>query len=197
MRPCAMMGLAPDGEPLSAMDRGVLSRSLRVAVAVERLGWLPPGAWADVAVALLLEGASDSEIAELAGLGVGVSGWSTSPLVEVLYERYGVAELGEAEAVEVVADLLAAELRSRPAQVTSPMIRLLARLAPPHYQSDLANQALGAEEYLDCDCVAQVDPAWEEALESRTGMQVPDRVTRALAAPLRACLPTCQPRHSH
>ena len=192
-----MMGLVPDGEPLSAMDGGVLSRSLRVAVAVERLGWLPPGAWADVAVALLLEGASDSEIAELAGFGVGVSGWSTSPLVEVLYERYGVAELGEAEAVEVVADLLAAELRSRPTDVTSPMVRLLARLAPPNYRSALANQAYGAEEYLDCDCTAGVDPAWEAELESRAGIAIPDEVTRALAAHLRACLPTHQPPHSH
>jgi len=192
-----MMMRVGEGHVLGAMDREALSRSLRAAHAVELLGWLPPGAWANVAVALLLEGAPDSEIAELAGFGVSVSGWVTSPLVEVLYERYGVSEMGEADAVEVVTDLLAAELRSRPAQVTSPMIRLLARLAPPHYQSDLANQAYGAEEYLDCDCVARVDPAWGVELESRPGIDLPDRVTLALAAPLRACLPDSEPPHGH
>ncbi len=191
------MMLVREVQSLGAMDREVLSRSLGVAAAVERLGWLPPSAWVDVAVALLLEGASDSEIAELAGFGVDASGWSTSPLVDVLYERYGVAEVCEAQAVEVVADLLAAELRKRPARVTSPMIRLLARLAPPDYQSDLANQAFGAEEYLDCDCAARVDPAWEVELESRRGIALPDPITRALASPLRACLPAHQPPHGH
>ena len=80
----------------------------------------------------------------------------------------------------MVADLLAAELRSRPTDVTSPMVRLLARLAPPNYRSALANQAYGAEEYLDCDCTAGVDPAWEADLESRAGIAIPDEVTRAL-----------------
>ena len=192
-----MMMLVGDGESLGRMDPEVLARSLRVARATERLGWLPPGSWPNVAVALLLEGAPDAEIAEVAGFGISVSGWTTSPLVEALYERHGVLEVDEAEAVEVVADLLAAELRSRPTDVTSPMVRLLARLAPPNYRSALANQAYGAEEYLDCDCTAGVDPAWEAELESRAGIAIPDEVTRALAAHLRACLPTHQPPHSH
>jgi hypothetical protein len=69
------------------------------------------------------------------------------------------------DAVAVLARLMADDLRVRPAAVTAPMIRLVARLAPPDHESDLANECFGCEEYLDCDC-ARVDPQFESRRQS-------------------------------
>lgn len=102
-----------------------------------------------------------------------------------------------AAAVEMLAGLLAADLRARPSGVTGAMIRLLARLAPPDFESDLATQCFGAEEYLDCDCSAQLEPSWEAELEALPGFGIPNSVTPALAGPLRSTLPLVQPPHAH
>ncbi|MBK6886875.1 MAG: hypothetical protein IPH03_10855 [Tetrasphaera sp.] len=165
---------------------------------MESQGWLPPQRWVDLAVVLLLSGFEDAEVAELAGLPADISGWVTEPLVQGLYDRYAVTPVVSVDsAVETIAALLAADLRARPANVTAPMIRLLAKLAPPEFSSPLANQCFGAEEYLDCECVAEVDSSWEVELEARPGPAIPDELVMALAAELRSTLPAQQPPHSH
>jgi hypothetical protein len=75
------------------------------------------------------------------------------------------------------------------------MIRMIAKLAPPAYESDLANDAFGAEEYLDCDCVASVDDSFEAELEGLAEISIPDDLVRALARSLRSTRPTTQPPH--
>ena len=179
------------------VDAVALNETLRIARAAEHLGRLAPGDWPNLSVALLLEDVEDSEVAELAGFDQRVSAWTVHPLTEALYERHQVSAPDTESAVDAVARLLPADLRARPATVTAPMIRLLARLAPPSFESSLASQCYGAEEYLDCDCTGQVDPSLEDRLEAMPGPRIPDRVVRVLAAPLRSTLPLVQPPHSH
>ena len=85
----------------------------------------------------------DSEFADLAGLPASVTGWYTDPLVSCLYEKYEVPQPDAQDADAVVAGLMAADLRARLATVTAPMIRLVARLVPPAYESDLATECFG------------------------------------------------------
>lgn len=78
------------------------------------------------------------------------------------------------------------------------MIRLLARLAPPNFDSVLANECFGVEEYLDCDCsAAKVDQTLEAELEALPGPQVADAIVRALARRFRSALPSEQPSRGH
>lgn len=161
------------------------------------MGCLGPGAWPDLALALLLEDVEDPEVAELAGYDQQVSAWTVDPLTEALYERYEVPAPDKDGAVHSLAGLMAADLRARPAVVTGPMIRLLARLAPPNFESSLANECYGAEEYLDCDCSGRVDPAFEAELEAMPGPRIPHSVAHMLAKPLRSTLPLVQPPHGH
>lgn len=180
------------------MDPAELDATLRIARAAERMGCLDAGDWPDLAVALLLEGVDDPEIMELAGFDRDVSPWAIDPLTRSLYDRHATAAPKDVEAaVEMLARLLAADLRARPSNVTCPMVRLLARLAPPHFESDLASRCFGAEEYLDCDCSGQVEPSWEAELEALPGFEVPDSITHVLASPLRSTLPLVQPPHTH
>jgi hypothetical protein len=180
------------------VDAVGLNETLRIARAAERLGCLASGDWPDLAVALLLEDVEDPEIAELAGFDRQVSAWTVDPLTEALYQRHVVPAPDTEGAVEALAGLMSADLRARPAVVTGPMIRLLARLAPPSgFESSLANKSYGAEEYLDCDCSGQVDPAFESELEAMPGPPIPDSVARVLAGPLRSTLPLVQPPHGH
>jgi hypothetical protein len=180
-----------------AVDAAALWETLRVARAAERMKFLRPADWPDLAVALLLEDVEDPEIAELAGFDASVSDWTVRPLTEALYEKHGVPELDPEGAVECLAGLMAEDLRARPSVVTGPMIRLLARLAPPDFDSSLANRCYGAEEYLDCDCAGRVDPTDEAELERRPGPRLPDSVVQVLAGPLRSTLPLVQPPHAH
>lgn len=179
------------------MDAAALKETFRLAKAAEHLGCLRSGDWPNLAVALLLEDVEDPEVAELAGFDEHVSAWTVDPLTEALYQRYAVPAPDTEGAVDSLAGLMAADLRAQPAVVTGPMIRLLARLAPPNFESSLANQCYGAEEYLDCDCSGQVDPTWEEELEALPGPHIPDSVARVLAGPLRSTLPVVQPPHGH
>lgn len=154
------------------------------------MGQLSSGDWPGFAVALLVEAVDDPEVAELAAFGRRVSPWKVNLLTESLYDRYGVAAPADSnEAVASLAGLMAADFQARPATVTGPMIRVLARLAPPDLDSDLANQCYGVEEYLDCDCSGDVDPAWENELLALSKAQIPDGVIRELARPLRSTLP--------
>jgi hypothetical protein len=175
-------------------------RSVRVALSVaraaERCGFLDPGDWPDVAVGMLLAGNEDPEIAELAGLSGAASGWDVDPLVAAVFERHGISPPDVDESVALMARLMADDLRARPAVVTAPMIRLLARLAPPDFESDLANQCFGVEEYLDCGC-AQVDPDVEAGLQLLPTLSLPAPVIQALARPLRSTLPAAQPPREH
>jgi len=170
--------------------------ALTIASSAERCSWWAPRYWPDLAVELLLTGADDGEIAELAGLPAGVTGWDSEPLASSLYEKYDVRLPDTEQAVAVLARLMASDLRARPASVTAPMIRLVARLAPPAYGSDLANQCYVCEEYLDCDCT-RVDPEFETELESIPPLELPDGLIQVLARPLRSTLPVAQPPPSH
>ena len=74
---------------------------------------------------------------------------------------------------------------------------MLARLAPPNFESSLASKCYGAEEYLDCDCSGRADPTLEVYLEELPGPHIPDSIARVLAKPLRLTLPLVQPAHGH
>lgn len=180
------------------MDLAALQETLRVARAAAQTGQLRAGGWPGVAVALLLEGADDLEIAQLAGLNEHVSAWEVDPLTEALWDRYEIAPAPNADAaVELLAGLMAADLRVRPALVTGPMIRLLARLAGPEYDSTLANACFYAAEYLDCDCEVGSSLELELELDALPGPLIPDSLVRALASGLRSTLPLVQPPRSH
>jgi hypothetical protein len=170
--------------------------ALLVARAAESRGCLQPGDWPNVAVSLLLEGAEDPAIAQLAGLSRRANGWDTEPLVVAACERHEIVVPGREESTVLVARLMADDLRARPAVVTAPMTRLLARLAPPDFESDLASRCFIAEEYLDCGC-AEIDLGFEAELQSMPTLGLPAPVIQALARPLRSTLPTTQPAHGH
>lgn len=178
------------------MQSDVIRTTLTIARASETLGWFGPSEWPDLSVALLVEGSEDAEVAELAGLPPTVSGWDTDALVTPLYERYAVTGSTAEEAVAWLAATMAADLRARPAVVTAPMVRARARLAPPGFESELANRCHGAEEYLDCGC-ARVDERWIRELEALPGPEVPDSIIEILARRLRSTLPTRQPPRAH
>ncbi|GLY43371.1 hypothetical protein Amsp01_093940 [Amycolatopsis sp. NBRC 101858] len=135
------------------MDDASVRTALLVARTAESRGFLRPGDWPDVAVSLLLEGAEDPAIAELAGLNRQANGWDTEP-------------------------------------------RLLAGLAPPDFESDLAGRCFTAAEYLDCGC-AEADLGFEAELQSMPTLGLSAPVTQALARPLRSTLPTTQPAYGH
>jgi hypothetical protein len=173
-----------------------LRTAFTVARSAERCAYWAPRHWPDLAVVLLVARFEDPEIAELAGLPASVTGWDTDPLLSALYERYEVRAPQIEDAVAVLARLMTDDLRARPAAVTAPMIRLVARLAPPDHESDLANACFGCEEYLDCEC-GRVDPQFESELENLPPLQLPDGLVQVLARPLRATLPLVQPQRSH
>lgn len=180
------------------MDSAELVEALRVANAAQRMGCLSSSDWPELAVHLLVEGADDPGIAELAGHNAHTSSWTINPLLEATCRHYGV-ETPEAEAaVVLLAALLAADLRARPAVVTGPIIRMLATLAPWKFESALATQCYRAKEYLDCDCnVTDLDPSLEDSLEALPGPALRDALVQWLAEPLRATLPLTQPPPSH
>ena len=131
------------------MDDAQLRTAIAVARAGERLNIVRSGDWPDIAVSLLVAGREEAQLAELAGLPKSASGWDTDPLVADLSDQHGVTVPAPAEATELIARLMAQDLRQRPAAVSAPMIRVLASLAPPDFESDLAAQCAGIEEYLE------------------------------------------------
>lgn len=178
------------------MDHEIPRTALTVARSAERWWYWQPGDWLGLAVEMLVAGAGDDEIAELAGLPSNVTGWDTPRLVTSLYEKYDVPTPGAEDAVALLARLMATDLRMRPAAVTAPMIRLVAKLAPQAYESDLANECYGCAEYLDCDC-ASVDPRLESELESLPPLELPGGIVQVLARPFRSTLPAVQPPRGH
>ncbi|MCR6483215.1 hypothetical protein M8542_10345 [Amycolatopsis sp. OK19-0408] len=178
------------------MDDASLRTTFLVARAAESCGCLEPGDWPDVAVSLLMEGNDDPEIAELAGLSRRASGWDTDPLVAAAYDRHRISVPDKETAVDLVARLIADDLRARPAGVTGPMIRLLARLAPPDFEANLASRCFTAEEYLDCGC-GEDDLGFEAELQSMPTLGLPGPAVQALAQSLRSTLPAVQPPHGH
>ena len=171
--------------------------ALTAARSAEQLSYWEPGDWPQLAVELLVAGFDDAEIAELAGLPASIMGWDIDPLVVSLFECYRVPVLGAEDAVAFLARLMATDLRARPATVTAPMIRLMARLTRPAGESEMPWQCYGGEEYLDCDCGTSVDPEFEEELERLPSLPLPDGLVRILSRPLRATLPLVQPPHGH
>lgn len=161
------------------------------------MGYLSSQDWVDLAVALLLEDVNEPEVAELAGFGRDVSDWYIAPLVEALYERHGVAVPDDETSVVTLAGLVSADLRARPAPVTDPMIRILARLAPSDFESPLANKCYSEAEYLDCMCAPRAYPTLEVDLEALPGPPIPGAVVELLAQRLRSTLPLVQPPHGH
>ncbi|EOD70591.1 hypothetical protein [Amycolatopsis vancoresmycina] len=178
------------------MDDAALRTTFLVARATESRGCLEPGDWPDVAVSLLLEGNDDPEIAELAGLSRRAGGWDTNALLAAAYDRHRISVPDQETAVDLVARLMADDLRARPAAVTGPMIRLLARLAPPDFESNLASRCFAEEEYLDCGC-GEDALGFEAELQSMPTLGLPGSVVQALARPLRSTLPAVQPPHGH
>jgi hypothetical protein len=65
--------------------------------------------------------------------------------VAAVCERREVVLSGQDEPVILIARLMAYGLRALPATVTAPTIRLLARLPPPNFESDLATRCFGVE----------------------------------------------------
>jgi hypothetical protein len=178
------------------VDGEIFVTALVVARSAERLSKWRPRDWPDLAVELLLAGTDDPEVAELAGMPRSVTSWETDPLVACLYEKHGVLLPEPAEAVTVLARLMATDLRRRPANVTAPMTRMVAALALVAPESGLANQCYRSAEYLDCDCVP-ADPGFEGELENLAPLALPHRLIQVLARPIRSTLPLTQPPRSH
>jgi hypothetical protein len=181
------------------VDDEALATALAVARSAELLSHWRPRDWPDLAVELLLAGIDDPEVAELAGLPESVTGWETDPLVASLYDKHGVPLPDPDQAVTLLARLLATDLRLRPAAVTAPMIRMVAKLAVAAPESGLATQCSYSEDYLDCDCVPKTVPEveLEAELENLTPLTLPDSLVQLLARPLRSTLPLSQPPHGH
>lgn len=179
------------------MDGGQFRTAVRVACALEDLGAFRPDDWVRLGTTLLELGRDDEGVLDLAILSESASGWDTDEIVRDLRERLAIGQTNANEAAEMVARLLADDLRARPAVVTAPMIRMLARLAPPDYASELTSECYGIEEYLDCNCVAEVEPGYEDELEARASLDLPDPIVGVLAQRLRSTLPTTQPSHDH
>jgi hypothetical protein len=174
----------------------LLRNVLEATRALERVGFLRPDDWPPLATQLLLLDVEHDKVLALACLPPEPSGWATAPIVDDLYTQLGIEEPSANSAVELVARLLASDLRVRSATVSDPMIRMLAKLAPPDYGSKLANECHGYEEYLDCTCV-RVDPKFEEDLKALPGISLPDSIIELLARSMRATLPLEQPARSH
>lgn len=155
--------------------------------------------WVELATQMLASGEDAAPIVDLAILAPPASRWSTDPLVAALCEMWEVTTLDPDVAVELVARALADDLRRRPeAMISAPMIRMIARLAPPDYRAKLANECNYAEEFLDCDCMPErVDPELEERLEHLPTLGIPDEFIRLLALRARESLPALQPHRGH
>lgn len=100
-------------DPLTLFDVDVaaLRQTLQIARAAECRGHFLSGDWVDLAVALLVGGVEDPEVAELAGFDQRVSAWTVHPLASILYERYTVPAPDPDAAVGLMAGLMAADLR--------------------------------------------------------------------------------------
>lgn len=179
------------------MDDGQFQTAVRVACALEDLGVFGPADWVSLGTTLLGVGRDDEGVLDLAILDKSARGWETDPVTRELRGRLGMPAMDPDEATEMVVRLLADDLRARPAAVTGPMIRMIARLASPYYASKLANECEGTAEYLDCDCIGEVDPHFEAELEARASLGLPDPIVSVLAQRLRATLPPTQPPHDH
>lgn len=181
------------------MDRDQLQTVVAVARAADLLGLLHADDWIDLATQMLASGEDAAPIIDLAILTAPISRWSTDQPIASLCEWLEVAEPDAGSATLLVARALADDLRSRPeTTLTAPMIRMIARLAPPDYESKLANECSYAEEFLDCDCLPdRVDPELEDRLERLPTLELPDETIRVIARTARASLPAAQPRHGH
>lgn len=182
------------------MSNATVRTALTVARSAERFSCWHSSDWPDLAVQLLLAGADDAEIAELAGLPSDATGWDTDPLVACLYEKHHVPVPDVGDAVALIARLAATDLHTRPAGVTAPMIRLLAPLALRAPESDLAQRCYRGAEYLDCDCAAigpQLAREIGSEIEYLTPLELPGRLVHVLADPLRSTLPVVQPARGH
>lgn len=178
------------------MVHSLLRDVLESARALERVGYLGSEDWPPLATELLLLDVDHDKVLALACLPPDPSGWETAPIVDDLYTQLGIEEPSAESAVDLVARLLASDLRARNATVSAPMIRMLAKLAPPEYEAKLANECYGYEEYLDCAC-CRVDQQFEEDLEALSGIPLPDSIIELLARSMRATLPLEQPAPSH
>ena len=96
------------------MDDAALAAALGAARSAERLEHWRSRDWPVLAVELLLAGADDLEVCELAGLPAGVTGWDTHEVLAILFDRYDVPEPDDAQAVDLLARLMATDLQCAP-----------------------------------------------------------------------------------
>lgn len=181
----------------SGLDDEQVRGAIAAATAAESNGVFGPQEWTDLAAQMLALGRNDQWVVDLAILKSPVSGWSTDPVVSILHQRLKLQVLDVESATSMFARALADDLRERPANITTPMIRMIARTAPPDYGSKLAMDCFGLEEYLDCNCHAEVDPTYELELEAPPTLGLPDAVVEVLARRARQTLPSTQPAHGH
>ena len=181
------------------VERDQARSVVAAARAADSLGALHAEDWVELATQMLASGETADSILDLAILSAPVSRWSTDEPIAALCELFGVEDLDPDAATQLMAHVLADDLRSRPeTTITAPLIRMVARLAPPDYESKLANDCAYAEEFLDCECAPdRVDSELEGRLESLPPLGLPDDCIRVLARTARASLPAVQPRHGH
>ncbi len=170
-----------------------LTRSVAAAMAMDVLGFLDPDGWVQLASHLIATH-EDADLVALACLYQPISRWDIEPLVSSLTKRLGISFHNDDQLVDIVARLVADDLRREPAAVTYPMIRMLARLGA---DAELVWLSRGLEDYLDCDCYATFDPRIETELAAKPTLALPAEVTRLVAAQLRSTLPATQPSHAH
>ena len=166
-----------------------------VARAADSLGLVGADDWVDLGTQMLGRGADDPPVVDLAILAKPASPWSTDRPVAALYELLDIAEPAPEEATLLVARVVADDLRARPeVSVTSPMIRILARLACDD-RSALADECRYAAELLDSAGLPEgMDPRVEARHEGLPALGLPDEFVRPLARGARASL-TASRRH--
>lgn len=140
-----------------------------------------------VAAHLVAGGADGAALVELAGLSRGASGWAVDQLLDRALREAGVPTVDVSDAVDVVARMLAARVRSISSPPDHVVVRTLATLAPGlGYPEGVIGDAYHAAEWLDCDC-HRVSPerdatdALENELRALPPLDIDDGLLVALA----------------
>ena len=106
-----------------------------------------------VASHLLVAGAEGDTLAELASLSRSATGWDIDRLLDEALEEASIPQVPVKQAGEVVARVLAQQLRDAGHGRDHVIIRVLASRSPGlDYPGGVIGEAYNAVEWLDCEC---------------------------------------------
>ncbi len=154
--------------------------------AARALGLVRSDDWPLIAAHLLAEGADGPDLAELASMSRGASGWAVDRVLESALAEAGIPSVEVERAGEVVARSLAQAIRRGGKSRDHVIIRALAELGPyDGYPGGVIAEAYYASEWLDCEChrvSAERDAAHEleTRLEALPDLDANDALIQAL-----------------